>query len=310
MDQTRTHNEQASDTLERAKQTTWSEATKTVSKFTSEPLFINRLNSMGLTVADWALPEYSLALSDYAKDYCDAYGQDGIVDKKLADQIMLVASSPYFLHVQKVFSWLDKKREHGRLPDNEWETYKNLKPHMAWYNQMLSDFAYNNPDEKLSDLNRALIEQSILSFPKDVDSVESSIKQITRGARTEAASRKLLDLMDIEYAPGSVEDDVRGGDIILPVGDSRVKIDVKSSLDPIAKIRGGYEQIEKNNTMYAILKNKHDEHKSDHVIAIFPGFTDDDFGDSLSLKLSPDNIAAHAQNFAIQLQRAIHELNL
>lgn len=97
MVQIKTQSEQVSDTLEYTKPTSWSEATKTVRKFASEPLFIESLNNAGLSVAEQTKPEYSIVLSDYAKNYCDVYGKDKTIDKKLADQIMLVASAQYFL---------------------------------------------------------------------------------------------------------------------------------------------------------------------------------------------------------------------
>ena len=130
------------------------------------------------------------------------------------------------------------------MSDEEWQYYQDFKPYMIWYNQLLSDYAYTNPLAALSALNSALIAQALPSFPGESEAVERNLKRATRGARTEAASRELLDRTDLDYSPGTIEDDLRGGDLIVTYGGHRDKVDLKSALNHVAAPRGAYRAID------------------------------------------------------------------
>lgn len=161
----------------------------------------------------------------------------------------------------------------------------------------------------MSGLNQTLSEQAFTSFPRHAEHIASKINQETRGARTEAATRHLLDIAQVPYERGTVYEDTRGGDIIVKFNNQRIKVDIKSSLDQIAKINGGYDETQEQNKAYAISKAPRDRSVTDHVIAIFPGFTDRDFGDSLKLQLSDDELQQRSQMLSAQLMRAVIELN-
>jgi len=288
----------------------WSEAAKTVRQFSSEPAFLEMLQTERISPTDPTTVEYANALSVYAQDYCDVYGQDGTVEQSELEQVRLIANAPYFLHVKKEVSFYEHKRSTQGLNKDEREYYQGFKPYMVWYNQALSDYAYSNPNEKMSDLNKALIEQSLVAFPRETGVVEREIKMATRGGRTEAVARSLIDLTSIDYAPGTIEDDLKGGDFIVMHNGNRVKVDIKSSLSSIAHIRGGYDQIEKQQITYAISKDKRSSDKSQHTVVLFPGFTDSDIGDSLSLNLSQPDIQKRADFVAKQLNLAFAELRV
>lgn len=274
-----------------------------------EPAFIDQLNRDGRPSSDRTTIEYSNALSKYANNFCDTYGQDGKMTSEQIDQIKLIANAPLFLHNKVEISYYDTERKKRWLSDEEWKYYQDFKPYMIWYNQLLADYAYDNPQAKLSDMNKGLTEQSLSSFPGQTDMVEMYIKQATRGARTEAASRQLLDLTDIDYSPGTIEDDLRGGDLIVYYQGMRIKVDIKSSLSEIVKIQGGYGKIDNELSSYAILKKRSDHDDVErHVVVLFPGFSDADLGDSLGLQLPAEQMQQRANLMATQLRSAHKDL--
>jgi hypothetical protein len=285
----------------------WENAADTVSHFSDEPLFLESVARLGQDPNDTTTPEYAQALADYAEDYCNVF-KDETTEKEQI-QIRLLANVPGFLHAQKEISNYDQERKHRRLDNTEWNRYKQYVRKAVKYNQQLSAYALNNPDDSFSDLNQSLFDQALLCFPQDARTIDQSITQATRGARTEAASQKLLDLTGINYTPGTVTDDMRGGDIIIHFNGQRIKVDIKSSLDKIARIRRGYDDIDNKYLFYGILKSPKDRNNSDRVIAIFPGIIDADFEGTLGLRLDEESMQKRALNLAAQLQRAVIELN-
>ncbi|MBC7868707.1 hypothetical protein H7X69_00820 [Candidatus Saccharibacteria bacterium] len=303
--------EQTLDSIEYRAPSSWMEASKVVRGFSTEQTFLQTLANEDLQPSDRTTVEYANALSAYAEDYCDVNNQDGAIEQSQVDQIKLLANAPRFMHNKEEVTYYDNERRKRRLTDEEWNHYQSFKPYMVWYNQLLSDYAYTNPQAKLSDMNRALVEQSIPSFPGQTEVVERGIKDATRGARTEAVSRQLLDRTPVDYSPGTIEDDLRGGDLIVMHNGHRIKVDIKSSLSDVAAIRGGYDKIYKEHISYAISKKKRDHNvKDQHVVVVFPGFTDLDLGDSFNLRLPEEDIQNRADFLAHQLKFAFRELRL
>jgi len=297
------------DTMDFTKHSSWDEVQLTVSGFENEPQFIELLHSKGVDSHNKKTIAYADGLMNYAHDYCTAYS-DTLSSSEI-NQLTLVANAPYLGHVQQQLDYCEGQRaQRKRLSDTEWTEYKEiLKPYAVWYNQLLSDHIYEHPETTFSELNRALIEQTLNHFPYDEQTVERGVRATTRGARKEAVTRQMLDQTPIDYVPGTPEDDLQGGDIIITYRGRRVKVDVKSSLQAIADIRGGYEEIEAQKVMYAISRDtrKGRDNKFNSII-IYPGFTDDDLGDHCYL--NPDILQDRAYGFAVQLQRACIEAGL
>jgi hypothetical protein len=296
--------EQLHSSIDRRPKSSLHESLATVQNFENEPLFIESLSNSGIDPQDKTSMEYANALSYYAQDYCDIYADS--LSAKEASEVSLIANTPYMLHVSADLAHYENERKHRRLDDTEWSYYKEtLKPYAVWYNQKLSDYMYEHDDAKFSAITETLSDSAYDHFPHHEAAVESQVKVIARGARTEAVGRQLLDDTPIEHVPGTAEDDLRGGDMIITYKGERIKVDFKSSLDSIAKLRGGYDEITKNKLSYAITHNKNDKHGA---IVLFPGFTDQDLGDNCRL---PEKIAEQrSMAIAIQLQRACNELGL
>ena len=289
----------------------WSEAKEVVRTITTEPSFLNLLKAEGLHPADKTVTGYADVLSRATEDYCSADTREDTITQRQIDQIKLLANVSFFLHNQKEVSYYEDKRRERQLTDAERERYHGFKPYLVWYNQLLSDYAYTNPEATLSDMNNALIKQALPSFPNEADIVQHHIEQATRGARTEAASRQLLDRTPLAYSPGTIDDDLHGGDLIVMRGGLRIKVDIKSSASDIANIRGGFDRNETELINYAIFKSARDHHdKTTHVIVLFPGFSDADLGDSLGLHLPEAEMQKRADFITHELQLAFRELQV
>lgn len=290
--------------IEYASTSPWGGATEIVSNFQNEPLFIESLQNNHIDPLDRSTEGYANALSYYAQDYCTTRAE--MLSSDESAQILLLANAPYFIHVQKEMTSFEELRKHRRLDDGEWHHFtKELKPLAVWYNQQLSDYMYVHPESKMSHINQALIEETLEHFPRKETTVEKQLTDTTRGARKEAVTRQLLDLTPVEYTPVTPEDDLRGGDIIIVYKGTRIKVDIKSSLDPIAKQRGGYDQLDKQGVTFALTHYKRDKHGA---IIIFPGFTEGELGDNCHLDLAI--VHQRAMGLAVQLQRACVELGL
>ncbi|MEP7205227.1 MAG: hypothetical protein ABI716_03485, partial [Candidatus Saccharibacteria bacterium] len=289
----------------------WSEAKAVVAAISSEPAFLNQLKQVGLHPTDKTVTGYTDVLSRAAEDYCSADSRAATITQRQIDQIKLLANVSYFLHNQKEASYYEDKRRQRPLTEPERERYHGFKPYLVWFNQLVSDYAYTNPDASLSDMNAALLKQAVPSFPNEADIITHHIEQATRGARTEAASRQLLDRTELDYSPGTIDDDLHGGDLIVMRGGHRIKVDIKSSVSDIANIRGGFDRNETEIINYAIFKSNRDHHdRTKHVIVLFPGFSDADLGDSLGLHLPEFEMQKRADFITHELELAFGELGV
>jgi hypothetical protein len=304
MQQTNKYTERLQNSADRKPSSSLTTSLETVQNFENEPLFIESLINQGIDPHNKTTLEYANALSYYAEDFCNIYADS--LDSKESEEVSLIANTPYMLHVSRDLAHYENERKVRRLDEDEWTYFtQTLKPYAVWYNQKLSDYMFTNDNTKFSTINETLADSAYDSFPHKEGAVEQQVKNITRGARTEAVGRQLLEDTDIQHAPGTPEDDLRGGDIIIIYNNKRIKVDLKSSLESIAKLRGGYDEIAKTNTAYALMHNKRDAYGS---IVLFPGFTDKDLGDNCRL---PERIAKQrSQLMANQLQRACIELGL
>jgi len=280
----------------------WPQAMTIIHAFTSDVAFIELLDENHIDTHDVTSIDYANALSLYSENY--------IHDKSINDttfaQVALLANAPYFLHIQKEMAKFDHEKEHRWLSDDEIRYLKGFKPYMAWFNQHISDYMYAHPTESMSDMNYSLAEISSSAFPGERDIIENELMQAMRGARTESITRQLLDRTSLQYDSGTPEDDLRGGDLMLIRNGQRVKVDIKSSISSIARLRGGYEQIDRQHISFGI-SHKHGTNKSDDVIELFPGFDRYDLGDSFSLNVPESDVQQHADYVAEQLHLALDQ---
>lgn len=301
-----TLHERPNQTIDHLPRHDWSEAMTTVSDFATEPHFINTLQQAGVDPTDHTTPEYAEALSLYAKDYQAAYGDSGLVDPATLEQITLIANTPHFIHAQNTITHLETKKRHTpkhRLPQHEYAEYLRAKKDAVEYNQQLSGYIYDHPEDTMSAIDSSLTDFALSHFPRHEQEIDWQITSTTRGARTEAVTRHLLDLFQVDYRAGTGEEDLRGADIILYYRGHAIKVDLKASLDKVAKVRGGYDELVKQQITYAVVHDYRD--KGAGSIVIFPGFTDGELGDNCHF--DGDIAQQKAIFLATQLERAAKE---
>lgn len=289
---------QSATTTEKLPDSSWDQISNYVSILTSEPDFIAYVEDQGI---DSHTMEYADALSQYTE--ASISQQEELLDEHTATQMRLVANAPYITHASLKINELNDRRKKGnRLPEQEWTEFNNLKKQAVWYNQMLSEYMYINKDESFSEISQAIGDQVLDQFPKDTHAAATTIEGIIRGTRTESATRHLLDKIGAPYRPASIEEDLRGADLVLALSDNEYHIDIKRSLDQLAENDGGYK-FEESHKIYSIYQDKRG-HKR---ILLFPAFTDEDLLDKLHL--SDKTINERKDLISAQLMLAVREIN-
>lgn len=282
---------------------TWEHAAKTIRGFAHDPLFIEQLHTSHVDPSDTSSPEYATALSIFTDSYIETQG-NAFENPKTVDQLTLLANTPSYLHMQNDLNYYEHK---GQLSAEERQFVGQTKQYVIWYNQRLGDYIYANSNEEFVSIKRPLTDIALRYFPQEAAFVEKSISETARGARTEAVTRNLLDIANIKYRPGDINDDMHGGDFVLEHKGKAIRLDIKSSLDAIAKIRGGYDKITQQKITYAISKG-HNGHKENDNIVLFPGFTDATLGGKC--RLSDSDAISRAAFIQIQIEKAFKEMGL
>lgn len=281
------------------------EAREVVDGFSQDPLFIESLRDNGVDPDDITSHGYIQGLSVYAEEFTTNLGST--YDPRVVTEISLLANAPLMIQVSNQIQHYESQHAGGRhLNQETWDYLQNdLKPYSVWFNQTLSDYMVDHDTTKFSDIVEALTTVAAQHFPHQEEHVASHLTNIARGARTEAVGRQLIAMTGLLYTPGTPEDDLRGGDIVVVYKGKRIKIDFKSSLDQIAKHIGGYDAVEQRHQMYAVTHFRQDKYGS---ILLYPGFSDGDLGDAC--RLSPDVAADRARQMSTQLLRAFKEMHL
>lgn len=227
-----------------------------------------------------------------------------VEDGNTLEQLVLLANTPSYIHMQNDLDYFEHK---GQLNAEEYQYVTETKKYVIWYNQHLTDYMYANPNEGFTSIKRPLLDLALRHFPKEVAFVEKSITETARGARTEAVTLQLLDLAGITYRRGDINDDMHGGDVVLEHKGKAIRLDIKSSLDAIAKIRGGYDEISSEQITYAISKGRGGHRENDNIV-LFPGFTDGVLGDKC--RLSDSDALTRAGFIQTQITKAFREMRL
>jgi hypothetical protein len=247
-------------------------------------------------------PEYADALSRYAEDYLTTQGE--LLDDTTAQKIRITANAPYAIHVNTMIqAYNDQRTAKGKLPEDQWQHYNDLKQYAVWYNQTISSYMYDHDDDSMGAISQATVDTALGHFAHDPHHAEATMKQVLRGARTEAAARHFLEDSHVPVRPATIEEDLRGADLVVTIANRAFSIDIKSSLDQLARSAGSYDFANTGNQLYYV---EHAQGKRDAKIMLFPAFTDADLGDAL--RLDPETTASRGNIVAVQLQRAINEL--
>lgn len=269
----------------------WDATSHYVTSLANDPDFIERSEALG---GDKYSIEYADLLAQFAEE--KVAQQEGLIEEKVATQIRLVANAPYMTQASILINDYNERRKSSKLSRAEWDHLGQLKEQAVWYNQMLSNYLYENSDESFGSISQAISDQ-VIDHSQDVGSSAQIADGVIRGARTEAATRHLLEAAGIPFRTATIKEDLRGADIILMLPTGEYDIDIKKSLDKLAASQGGYD-FTKSGEMFVIKQDRNGKKK----LLLFPGFTDTDLGDKLKLDEKTTN--ERKDIVAAQLMRA------
>ncbi len=254
------HNIPSPSIIDQPDSTSWDASSRLVASFHSDPAFLETLQQNGIDNSDPSQYDYQTTLASFGDNYCSAHSE--ILGQDEMTRIQLLSYAPANIANQLEADYYQEEKRHRRLSDEEYGYYNNIKEFTVWYNQLLSDYLYEHPETHMSTLNKALIESSLRHYRANSTDAEHSIKEVTKGARTEAVARQLLDTINrdepvLPYDRATAKEDLEGGDIILlhqtkRRGIVRVKVDFKSSLSEIAALNNGYSTDGNTQDMHAL----------------------------------------------------------
>lgn len=276
--------------LETTTETSWDTASSYVAALADHENFIDYTLQHGLEPETL---EYADAFSNFTEYHIESTNLAEVMSEKEVTQISLLGATPYAALANEQLTTTDSYDEKRALKDK-----------LVWYNQTLSEYMHTYPEESFSELHQVIIETAIDNTSHDMDtSVTSTMNGILLGARTEAATRTMFDEYGIPNRPATTEEDLRGADIFVsnPNG-SEYPIDIKHSLDQLAKSSNGYD-FASEKKMYVIKSFKNGEKR----ILLFPGFVDSDLGDTLTL--DDETLASRKNDILGQIVRAAAEFD-
>lgn len=292
-----------------------------VEEFSTSEDFLVALHDAHVDPDDRESYEYAGVLSGYAAEYVHKQWElfeTGNVDadnelSRLLSQVNLIANIPRMLHESEMVADYEAERRRGkRLNDADWQDLLDRKDYAIWYNQLLSDYLYNfGQDTRFSDVIASLSDGARDASSYSPEDIDYHVRSIARGARTEAISRQLLDKANVPYRPSTIREDARGGDVIALPRNKPIKIDLKTSPEPIAKLLGhgdieeGLAVMAERHQLYAITYHKNDKYGS---VTIYLGLTDEQIGNACLL--TDEQADEHSTTVAVQLMRAFMEMKL
>ena len=158
-----------------------------------------------------------------------------------ASFIDLLGRTGGFVEAQHQLDTYKQMRRSGdRLSDEQKEHMRQLKlEHAIPFNHSLKEFINQHPSSTIDETTAALTSAYVSLFQTrseyghiiDKKEAHDSLRTVVDGMRHEIAAETLLSAAGIEYDyEVSVEDDSRGRDLYVILGDQKYHIDIKSSL--------------------------------------------------------------------------------
>lgn len=285
----------------------WNDAQEHATSFTDDPGFIRYLHENGVDIEDKTNPRYMSLYYNHIASYYQTH-QDLISDDAL-QRTLLLAEAPRIVDSDEEYTVLEQEYKHlnrldQRMEDSRFRRYIDLKERLVIFNQRLSHYMHDHPHEKHEAITASLIMASLKHYEDD-DLVERTIKQISKGALYEAVSRQMLECINLPVRPATVKEDMNGADLVLELGDEKIFIDIKASLDEVAGTDEGYHRIMEEKIFYAI--SRRDKAKIPVIVKIWPGIDLSNDSDGLCMLTDAAQEEKPAA-FAVQLQRAQIEI--
>ena len=278
-------------------------AAYTVRSFEVDPHFIEMLNQSGLSVHDRATPLYADLISQYAADYC----QTTTLEPRDSYLIQLAANSASFAYNQIFISECIAIMEGGQRLDRDTADYMNkfAKPVVSWVNQMITDYMYNYPDSKKSDIKRLLVNTSSAFLQRDNHRKADVIfDQELTGSRSEAIVRSILDESGLAYSIPDTEGDLRGADFLVTVDGRTYKLDVKSNLEEFIRAGASYDSISSSLSLCHVRTHTRTHEKN--ILLLCP-LSKAQLGDRCAAR--PDEITTVTPKVVSSIRAAAKQIN-
>lgn len=284
--------------------TAWEDSSSYILSLKNDANFIEYLHGHSIDSNDPTSPDYIHGLSLYTQWLVEH--DDNMTSPQSLDQILLAGMSPHHVMNSMTIRLYEQKREaEGRLPDDEWNHYNELKKESVEYNQLLSNYMHTFDHESFSTISQSLIDSAADHFPHETLSAAiGNLENTLKGARTEAAARHLIgDSAGIPSRPATTSEDLQGADIVVQHNNRDYSIDIKSSYAQLEHANPGHDFAEKQQLYHVQEHLKSNTHR----ILLFPGFTEKVLGDSL--RLSKEQTENLALRILVQLDLAIREID-
>lgn len=171
---------------------------------------------------------------------------------------------------------------------------RSLKEGVSDYNKLLKDFIAAHPQGS-DELKATLIDAVFATMGADsrdfTTHAENSIDARLRGMKHEIAFAKVLESLGVSWREATVEEDLKGRDLIIDFNGREIGVDVKASLSEVTAHNGDATRSP------VVYDEKHDR------FIIFSGFVEKDFRGSFDV--SSSTVEERAPMIGALLQAAI-----
>lgn len=124
------------------------------------------------------------------------------------------------------------------------DAFRLAKERLSYYNSLIRSLAVSDESLKANDIARSILVSAGSTLHTPQERLIPTAQQIIRGAQHEIGFAKILSHTSLTYREATLEEDLKGSDLVLINGDDEIGFDVKASLDKVAATRGGYEDVQ------------------------------------------------------------------
>lgn len=207
------------------------QASTAVAELAFEPSFQQYLADKHIQIDTADATEYWSTVANYTETYL---GEHDSLSQTEKDSFALIANLPIALTNSFYL------KEHGRQMN--YKQRRSLKENICSYNSLLKHFVTTYPVES-NQMSRHLLSATLETIGGDSDDftehVEQEVANVLRGVKHEIGFTKILDSLGVTYREASVDEDLKGRDVVIEFGGRDIGVDIKASLSEVdVKNRG------------------------------------------------------------------------
>ncbi len=218
------------------------EASSAVAELSFDPSFQEHLVSSGVSVDSDNPAEYWGAVADFTENYLNDHESLSQVEK---DSFALIANLPLALT-----NSYHLRQYGGQMSYRQRRAAKEV---VCNYNDLFKHYVTSYPAQS-DQISRHLLSATLETMGADsrdfTDHAEREINDRVKGIKHEIGFTKILDTLGVDYRGTTVDEDLKGRDIIIQFMGHEIGVDIKASLSEVdVKNRGS------NGTPIAIKTN-------------------------------------------------------